>query len=221
MTHSTSLRILIVFVAIAVTFASASPLSAADPTATPRPTLRDLLDTIAALQSRVSGLETRLAAVEGRLDKLEKTASAAPTPPAVPTVAGAPTATPGPAPAGAAKDVGQSWETDGVSLTLSNVAFERDSIHFDISLDNKTRQTIAFNDLSLALTDNIGGQYTLDGCSGYPGACKGPVSLANGQPQKWTAYWRGPFSDDQVQYLVVTAGASRVKNATWRIPVFH
>jgi hypothetical protein len=81
--------------------------------------------------------------------------------------------------------------------------------------------TVAFNDFHVEMTDKVGGKYELNNCSGNPAGCNGPVTLTNGQSQKWTEYWRGPFSDDQVQYLIVTAGASRVKNASWRIQVFH
>ncbi len=218
-------RILASFAVLAFIVTSTAVVHAADPTATARPTLQQLLSEMTRLQAQLDDLGTRLAGIEQRLDAMETAQSTAPSSPtqnngspATPSAPTIPAATPQTA---IARDVGQSWETDSVALTLDNVKFLGDAVQFELTLENNTRQPIAFNDLHVEVTDNISGQYRLSGCSGVPAGCTGDVTLASGQTQKWTNFWRGPFSDDQVQYLIVTASASRVKNVSWRIPIFH
>ena len=145
------------------------------------------------------------------------------------TSAPAPTLTPTPipdTPEGTILEIGETWRTGGVLLTLKNATLGAGAFGPTLSLKflviNETPHLITFsyhqeNDISVV--DNLGHVYTV-----FYGPAKhvgGDAILQRGDSCEIGETWGGPFTDPGVTEIIVTASFSRIKNAKWRIPVYH
>ncbi|MBI3732425.1 MAG: hypothetical protein HY259_03075 [Chloroflexi bacterium] len=160
--------------------------------------------------------------------------TATPTTPPTPTLLPTPTRVLNTAPA-TLLEVGQSWRTDSVLLTLASVLFN-DSVNCSLGvkfyLENLSASTIqvSIRSSQFGLQDNAGRAWALVGlnasnnCPTHENVYT--ASIAPGERYAppgysgWNVGYFGPLTDRTVQYVIITVNdLYHFNQAKWRIPI--
>jgi hypothetical protein len=142
--------------------------------------------------------------------------------------------------AGTVLDVGQSWQTDNLVLTLGDVKLQAQpdwsfcyvSLRFYLENNSAVDRMITVEESQFTITDNLGRTNLPHSISSYTYPCPPP----NGDPFSQlvkpggrfprVGYWYVGVSVDvtntSLDYLLVTVDdLSSFKGATWKIPIYH
>jgi hypothetical protein len=148
-------------------------------------------------------------------------------------------------PAGSILDVGQTWKSEGIWLTLgdaklypsNNPGFNNGCrIGLDFYLENKTLQdrVIEISESLFSISDNLGNLNIKHGVASSSYPCPAPGIMSHsfsklvkpGERFPSYGYWYVgaviDITNTSLDYILVTVNdLSNIKNATWKIPIYH
>lgn len=237
MAETRQLLILMLVFVLLVSTGNASPAFAEGPDDVEE-TVQQLLVAVMNIQNRPDDIEARLDTMEQRVNAPGQTgqsgqAMAGEKAASLPDELQPATALPD-----GVKQVGETWEQDGMSLTLDSLELVGpEQVRPRFTIANNTSQTLNFKaDDALKVTDNLGNAYkrcpkfpmyadnpfdgdlytmpgnssiSFDGDYGCGGSCADGIDFC------------GPLWDEEVEYVEVSLQLARVKYAKWRMPVYH
>jgi len=144
-------------------------------------------------------------------------------------------------PAGTILEVGQSWRTDNLVLTLGDAKLQAQpdwnfcyvSLRFYLENMSAVDRIITVSESEFTINDSLGKKNILHGISSYLYPCPSQIDerpfsqlVKSGERFPDDGYWYVGVSDDitnpSLDYLMVMVnGLSSFKGATWKIKVYH